>query len=209
MSAVNLRAANNATFRLSRDLSQIAAAYPVSSGVIRMQARLSPRDPTPVYEWSSANVAGGVVAFNAATNQAVFAAPECDMAAMSGALAYDARLEFPGGECVPLFWGRIIWTPGVTRIATDASSETGVSCALDTVTVDGVTPAALVAPPPPILLGVGAPAIAPTAGWAFYYDTAGGVFYRPASGAWVETTGVSDLIGLVLDLSIAGIFWLM
>jgi hypothetical protein len=209
MSAVNLRAANNATFRFSRDLSQIAAAYPVSSGVIRMQARLSPSAPELIYEWSSDNVSGGVVAFNPATNLAVFAAPECDMAAMQGTLAYDARLELPGGECVPLFYGRIIWTPGVTRIAADGSNEAGVSCAIDTVTIDGVTTAALVAQPATILLGVGAPATAPASGQSFYYDTTGGVFYRPVSGAWVATSDVAALVGLVLDLSISGNFWLM
>jgi hypothetical protein len=209
MSAVNLRAANNATFRFSRDLSLIAAAYPVASSIIRMQARISLSDPAPIYEWSSANVSGGVVAFDAATNIAVFAAPERDMATMQGTLAYDARIELPGGECVPLFSGRIIWTPGVTRITADAAAATGVSGVLDTVTIDGAPPTALVAQPATILLGVGAPATAPTPGQAFYYDTAGGVFYRPVSGAWVATTGVADLIGLVLDLSIPGNFWLM
>ena len=154
-------------------------------------------------------MSGGVVAFDAATHLAVFAAPQCDMAAMSGTLAYDARLELPGGECVPLFWGRLIWTPGVTRIAADASNEFGVSCALDTVTIDGVTTASLVAQPPPILLGVGAPAIAPTAGWAFYYDTSGKTYYRVVSGAWEAVTNGGVAVGLMLDLNIPGNFWLM
>ncbi len=39
----NLRAATNATFHWTRDLSQIAAVYAVASGVIRMQARIHAR----------------------------------------------------------------------------------------------------------------------------------------------------------------------
>ena len=48
----------------------------------------------------------------------------------------------------PAVCGRIVWTPGVTRMATDVANEAGVSGILDTVTLDGVPQAALVAQPP-------------------------------------------------------------
>jgi hypothetical protein len=211
MSAVNLRVANNVTFRFLRDLSNFAADYPIAEGVIRMQARLSPSDPVPIYEWSSANVSGGVVAFDPATNLAVFAAPARDMAALQGPFVYDARLELPGGVCVPLFSGRLVMTAGVTRAATDAST-TGVAGLLDTVSIDGVaTMAPAVVQPAQILLGVGAPLAAPTAGQSFHYDTAGRVFYRAVSGAWaiVVPAAAPDLIGLLFDLSVSGNFWLI
>ena len=103
-----------------------------------MQARATPTaaDP-PAYQWVTGAASGGVVTFDAITNLCVFAAPEADMAAMAGALAYDCRLELPGGECLPLFSGRIVWTPGVTRTAGDATAQTGVSGLGDTVSVDG------------------------------------------------------------------------
>jgi|GEM_PF-3718804 len=208
MSAVNLRAANNATFRFSRDLSDFAATYPVASGVIRMQARLSPSAPL-IYEWSSANVSGGVVAFDPSTNLAVFAAPECDMAAMLGTLVYDARLELPSGVCVPLFSGWICWTPGVTRMATDAGNEAGVAVILDTVNIDGAATTDLVAQPPTIILGLGPPAGTPEAGQAFYYDTLGNAFYRVVYGVWVAAADGNFAVGLLLNLSIPGNFWLM
>ena len=134
----NLRAATNATFHWTRDFSQIAAAYPVALCVIRMQARISPgaADP-PAFQWVTGAGSGGVITFDPATNLCVFAAPESDMAAMTGVTVYDCRLELPGGECVPLFSGRIVWTPGVTRIASDATAQTGVSGIGDTVSVDG------------------------------------------------------------------------
>jgi hypothetical protein len=134
----NLRAATNASFRWTRDLSQIAAAYPVASGVIRMQARITPgaADP-PTYQWVTAASSGGVVIFDPATNLCVFAAPVSDMAAMTDNLAYDCRLELPGGNCVSLFSGRIRWTPGVTRMPSDATAQAGVSGIGDTVSVDG------------------------------------------------------------------------
>src|SRR5271166_1279180 len=98
----NLRAATNATFRWTRDLSQIAAAYPVASCVIRMQARVTPWDADPpAYQWATGAASGGVVTFDPTTNLCVFAAPESDMAAMTENLVYDCRLELPGGECVP------------------------------------------------------------------------------------------------------------
>jgi hypothetical protein len=134
----NLRAATNATFHWTRDLSQIAAVYAVASGVIRMQARTTPAaaDP-PAYQWVTGASSGGVITFDPASNLCVFAAPESDMAGMTGTMAYDCRLELPGGECLPLFAGRIVWTPGVTRATGDASAQTGVSGLGDTVTVDG------------------------------------------------------------------------
>jgi len=134
----NLRASSNATFHWTRDFSQVAAAYAVASGVIRMQARTTPgaADP-PAYQWVSGATSGGVITFDPITNLCVFAAPESDMAAMTGGLAYDCRLELPGGECLPLFSGRIVWMPGVTRIASDATAQTGVSGLGDTVSVDG------------------------------------------------------------------------
>ena len=133
----NLRAATNATFHWTRDFSQIASAYLVSSGVIRMQARTTPTaaDP-PAYQWVTGAVSGGVVTFDPITNLCVFAAPESDMAAMTGGMFYDCRLELPGGECVPLFSGRIAWTAGVTRMAGD-TAQTGVFGIGDTVSVDG------------------------------------------------------------------------
>jgi len=102
----NLRAATNATFHWTRDLSQIAAVYAVASGVIRMQARITPAaaDP-PAYQWVTGASSGGVITFDPASNLCVFAAPESDMAGMTGTMAYDCRLELPGGECLPLFAG--------------------------------------------------------------------------------------------------------
>jgi hypothetical protein len=134
----NLRAATNATFHWTRDFSQVASAYPVAAGVIRMQARTTPAavDP-PAYQWLTGASSGGVITFDPLTNLCVFAAPESDMAAMHGPLVYDVRLELPGGECVSLFSGRIVWTPGVTRTASDATAQTGVSSLGDTVSVDG------------------------------------------------------------------------
>ena len=134
----NLRAATNASFHWTRDFSHLASAYAVASGVIRMQARATPTaaDP-PAYQWVSGATSGGVAAFDPTTNLCVFAAPKSDMAAMSGSLVYDCRLELPGGECLPLFSGRIVWTPGVTRTASDATAQTGVSGLGDTVSVDG------------------------------------------------------------------------
>jgi hypothetical protein len=131
----NLRAAS---FHWTRDFSQVASAYAVASGVIRMQARTTPTaaDP-PAYQWVSGAISGGVVTFYPITNLCVFAAPESDMAAMTGGLAYDCRLELPGGECLPLFSGRIVWTPGVTRTASDATAQIGVTGLGDTVSVDG------------------------------------------------------------------------
>ena len=80
----NLRASSNATFHWTRDFSQLASAYAVASGVIRMQARATPTaaDP-PAYQWVTGAASGGVVTFDAITNLCVFAAPESDMAAMS------------------------------------------------------------------------------------------------------------------------------
>jgi uncharacterized Zn-binding protein involved in type VI secretion len=137
MTIFNLRAATNATFHWTRDFSAVASAYAVATGVIRMQARTTPAaaDP-PAYQWVTGATSGGVITFDPITNLCVFAAPEADMAAMNDNLVYDCRLELPGGECLPLFGGRIVWTPGVTRLAGDAT-QTGIAGLGDTVAVDG------------------------------------------------------------------------
>ena len=134
----NLRASNNVTFRWTRDFTQIAAVYDVASSVIRMQARTSPYAPDPPsYEWNSENTTGGQIAFNATTNLCVFSAPESDMARMPAQLVYDCRLELPGGAAVPICAGRMVLSPGVTRLANDATTETGVVDLADTVGVEG------------------------------------------------------------------------
>jgi hypothetical protein len=144
----NLRAATNATFRWTRDFSQIAAAYAVASGVIRMQARTTPgaADP-PAYQWVTGASSGGVITFDPITNLCVFAAPQPDMVAMTDNLVYDCRLELPGGGCVPLFSGQIRWMRGVTRMPSDATTQTGVSVIGDTVSVAGETAASPVSLP--------------------------------------------------------------
>jgi hypothetical protein len=62
--------------------------------------------------------------------------------------------------------------------------------------------------PPPIILGAGPPSSPPTTPKAFFYDTVDDAWYMAVSGAWV-TTAPSGLIGLLLDYSIPGNFWLM
>jgi hypothetical protein len=170
----NLRAATNATFHWTRDFSQIAAAYAVASGVIRMQARTTPAaaDP-PAYQWVTGATSGGVAAFDPTTNLCVFTAPEADMAGMAGTMPYDCRLELPGGECVPLFAGRIVWTPGVTRTAGDATTETGVSGLGDTVAVDGEVASDPVPLPASITAAIAATQSAQTAASASAADAAG------------------------------------
>lgn len=133
----NLRAANNCTFHWTRDLSAFASLYDIPSATIRMQARTSPFAPDPpVYEWNSANTSGGLACFDPSNNLLVISAPRADMARMQTNLVYDCRLEFPGGESIVLFGGKIVWTPGVTHMSGD-SSATGVSGVGDTVNVDG------------------------------------------------------------------------
>jgi len=133
----NLRAATNATFRWTRDLSNLAKVYDIASSTIRMQARLTAlADDPPIYEWCSHNASGGLASFDPATGLCVFSAPAADMARMPAGLIYDCLLELIGGAIVPLFSGRMAFTRGVTRSALDAS-ETGGSRIDDTVVVDG------------------------------------------------------------------------
>jgi hypothetical protein len=134
----NLRGANNAAFHWTRDFSQLAAVYNLAGATIRMQARTSPYAPgPPAYEWNSTNVVGGQVDYSDLTNLCVFSAPESDMARIPAHLVYDCRLELPGGAVAPIFAGRMIFAPGVTRLSADATLETGVFGLGDTVTVDG------------------------------------------------------------------------
>jgi hypothetical protein len=133
----NLRATTNVTFRLTCDFSSLAPIYDIGGSTIRMQARLtaSSADP-PIYEWCSTNSQGGRASFNAATGFCVFSAPEDDMARMPERLVHDCRLELAGGAVIPLFAGRLVFSPGVTR--TGSVSVEDVSRALtDTVSVDG------------------------------------------------------------------------
>ena len=133
----NLRAQNNATFRWTRDLSQLALVYNIAGATIRMQARLSAFAPDPpLYEWVSTNSSQGQIQFNAGTNLCVFAAPEEDTAALSGPLVYDCRLEFSGGTSIVIFGGSLVFSEGVTRRSSDLSGA-GISGIGDTVTVDG------------------------------------------------------------------------
>jgi hypothetical protein len=133
----NLRAANNCTFRWTRDLSSFASLYDIPAATFRMQARTSPFAPDPpVYEWNSTNTSGGSAYFDPSTNLVVISAPEADMARMQTNLVYDCRLEIAGGESIILFGGKIVWTPGVTHMSGDVSA-TGASGVGDTVSVDG------------------------------------------------------------------------
>lgn len=134
-----LRAFSNATFRLTRDLSQWATAYSLAEATIRMQARTSPfsSDP-PAYEWVTGASAGGKISFDPATNLAVIAAPESDMAALGSAspYCYDCRLETADGGSNILFSGQLYFSAGVTRTSGDSAATT-VPGACDTVSVDG------------------------------------------------------------------------
>ncbi|MCW2283384.1 hypothetical protein M2323_001202 [Rhodoblastus acidophilus] len=135
----NLRASTNATFRWTRDFSALARVYGVAGSTLRMQARLTAfaADP-PVYEWCSANISGGMARFDAATGLCVFSAPASDMAQMPPRLVYDCRLELTSGAIVPLFTGRLAFSQGVTRFASDLAA-TGQVPLGDTVAVDGET----------------------------------------------------------------------
>jgi len=132
----NLRARTNCTFRLTRDLSQVASVYNVPAAIIRMQARVTAASGSVVYGWASDGSEQGGVSFDAATGLCVFSAPQADMATMQPSLVYDARLELPGGVRVPLFVGRMSFTAGVTRTTADTSAA-GAGLTGDTVTVDG------------------------------------------------------------------------
>ena len=122
----NIRASNNATFQWTRDLSQFAGVYNLSAATIRMQARLSPYAPDPpAYQWVTGATTGGQIAFNATTNLCVFSAPESDMAALSGDIVYDCRLEFAGGESIIVFGGLLRVSEGITRMPADLV-DTGV-----------------------------------------------------------------------------------
>jgi hypothetical protein len=136
--AYNLRAARNATFLFTRDLSAFVELYDIAAGTVRMQARLSPfsADP-PAYQWVSGATSGGQVAFDPATNLCVFAAPESDMETMPESLDYDCRLELATGSRIVLFSGRIRWTSGITRLPGDVQTLSGVLGIGDTVSVDG------------------------------------------------------------------------
>lgn len=139
MTTFNLRASNNATFRLTRDLSQWATIYNLSAATIRMQARTSPFAPDPpAYQWVTGAASGGIIAFSASNGLCVVMAPLADMANLPSQLFYDCRLEFSGGSTVVLFSGRLTVSPGLTHMAGD-SSAVGVVVG-DTVTVDGETP---------------------------------------------------------------------
>lgn len=132
----NILAATNATFRWTRDLSQLAAVYNIQASIIRMQARLmaTTADP-PVYEWVSSNSSGGTITFDPVTGLCVFAAPQSAMAAMPARLVHDCRLELANGAIVPVFSGRLTFNQGVTRTSSD-STHAGVTGLLDTVVVD-------------------------------------------------------------------------
>ena len=97
----NLRAATNATFHWTRDFSQIAAAYPVASGVIRMQARISPAPPIPSFQWVTGASSGGVITFDPASNLCVFAAPKSDMAGMTGTRLTTCASNCPAANAFP------------------------------------------------------------------------------------------------------------
>ncbi len=132
-----LRASNNATFRWTRDLTEMAAVYNIAAATIRMQARVEAGAPDPpAYSWQSTNTAGGQIAFNAVTNLCVFEAPLADMARMQGEYVYDCRLEFSGGDAIVIFGGRIRFSGGVSRTSGDTAAV-GVSGIGDTVSVDG------------------------------------------------------------------------
>ncbi len=144
---LNLRASNNATFRLTRDFSNVAETYNIPSSVIRLQARTTPFAPDPpAYQWLTAATSGGSITFDPTTNLCVISAPEPDMARLPLNLVYDCRLELSDGAIIPLFAGRLIFSPGVTR--TGSESDALVTGALaDTVTIDG-EPAAAPTPLP-------------------------------------------------------------
>lgn len=138
MTTFNLRAPNNATFHWTRDLTAYAQVYNLAAATIRMQARLYPEAPDPAaYTWVTGASTGGVVTFSPTTNLAVFTAPASDMETMPADLVYDARLELANGATVPLFGGRLFFSPGVTRLSSDSALLTGTSGIGDTVLVDG------------------------------------------------------------------------
>ena len=204
----NLRASNNATFRLTRDLSAFAAVYNLAAATIRMQARPSPYAPDPpAYQWVTGATTGGQIAFNATTNLCVFSAPESDMAALSGDIVYDCRLEFAGGESIIVFGGLLRVSEGITRMPADLV-DTGISGIGDTVTVDGECGTSPVPLPlslsaaiaacqsavaASLLYVTAAPDPAVSASYIFALDTLAGNFYvRLPSGSWQEISGGSS-----------------
>jgi len=109
----NLRAATQRD--LSLDARSIADRGCLCGGLGRHSdagAHHARRSRSPGLSMVTGASSGGVITFDPASNLCVFAAPESDMAGMTGTMAYDCRLELPGGECLPLFAGRIVWTPG-------------------------------------------------------------------------------------------------
>lgn len=126
-SVYNLRARANATFRLTRDFSQVAAIYNMLLSTIRMTARRV-AGGYDVYSW--------IWVYDPVSGYATAVAPETDMAALgAGSLVYDCVLETVGGV-VPLFSGYLTLVPGVTS---PQSGMLGTAIAGDTVTVDGET----------------------------------------------------------------------
>jgi hypothetical protein len=171
MTTFNLRASGNATFHWTRDLSQWAAIYDISSATIRMQARTSPYQPgPPAYEWVTGASIGGVVLFDPSTDLCTISAPESDMGRMPAALCYDCRLELPGGEYVVMFSGAIAFSPGVTHDAND-DSNAGVSPIGDTVMVDGEVSTSPVPLPLSLSAAVAAAQAAAAQAEAFMFPT--------------------------------------
>jgi hypothetical protein len=201
----NLRFVNNQVFRLTRDLSEIAAAYDLTTATIRMQARVTASAPDPpAYEWVSTNSAHGQIIYDAATHLAVFAAPVEDAGLLAGDLVYDCRIELPGDKPFVIFGGVLRATVGVTRLPADLTA-TGVPGLGDTVTVDGergtlpvplplslsaAIAAAQASVAASVLYVTAAPDPTVSASYVFALDTLAGNFYvRVPSGEWQLISG--------------------
>lgn len=206
MTTFHLRAWNNATFRLTRNLSAWAATHDLASAVIRMQMRGEPADADPpLYEWATGATSGGQVAYDPTTKLVTITAPLADMRALGpGAYVYDCRIELADGSAALLFYGRLTFVEGVTRAPADVSSDVAGASG-DTVVVSGepsgapgVLPVSLTAAITAIQallggfigFGHGAPSSGLPAGERLYFDLDSATLYvRAPDGSWVAIAG--------------------
>lgn len=113
---MDIIAYNNTVFRLTLDLTAIAAAYDLSGVEWRAHVRPTPSSPIVTLAFSSSDeTAAGDMSYDGLTKLLFFEAPRSAVRTFTGSYSWDFGFTPAGGEFVRLDGGSAEFIQGVTR----------------------------------------------------------------------------------------------